>query len=354
MARGSKQWWRVSKILMNKACRKSSLPALRENQSWIKEPSDKAELLREHFILSWNDPSLVDNVYSVLPSSDFMADTLIPLRQRKLSKFLKEVDISSATSPDSLSSRVFKELRCVLMVPLLILCRSILQFRSRPTIWKKHWVFPLFKKKNPHDKRNYRGLHLTSQLSKIIERFFAGMFMPAIMSRNRFGSNQFAYQDGVGARDAVLYLLTSWISLLSQGFRIGVYCSDVSGAFDKVNSQRLIARLRACGIHPRLVDVMIDWLHGRSGQVIVEGCESNAFCLQNMVFQGTTWGPRFWNIFFREALSVLRNMGYTEVGFADDLNVFRSLARSVSNSGPRARPTNYSKERINRGELPMT
>ena len=42
-------------------------------------------------------------------------------------------------------------------------------------------------------------------------------------------------------------------------------------------------------------------------------------------------GPRLWNIFCRDALVILRTLGYIEVGFADDLNVFKPFLRDISN-----------------------
>ena len=60
---------------------------------------------------------------------------------------------------------------------------------------------------------------------------------------SRVGRNQFAYRGQRGSRDAIAYLTLKWLDLLRLGNKIAVYLSDVSGAFDKVDSDRLIKKL---------------------------------------------------------------------------------------------------------------
>ena len=96
--------------------------------------------------------------------------------------------------------------------------------------------------KSVYDQRNYRGIHLTSQISKVAERVIAALFVPQLICSGAVGRNQFAYMPERGARDAFAQLVLFWISLFGRKRKIAVYCSDVSGAFDKVNSRRLLQK----------------------------------------------------------------------------------------------------------------
>ena len=116
-----------------------------------------------------------------------------------------------------------------------------------PDLWKYHWVHPLHKKKTKSDVKNYRGLHLTSQLSKVIERVIGRTFLPYLERIGAAGPCQFAYRKNRGLQDALAFLLMSWISSLSKGNLIGLYCSDVSGAFDRVAADRLLQKLKKVG-----------------------------------------------------------------------------------------------------------
>jgi len=146
-----------------------------------------------------------------------------------------------------------------------------------------------------------------------------------------FGPRQFAYTAGRGARDALALLALTWVSALSRGCKVAVYCSDVSGAFDRVCLQKLVVKLRKKGLHPDLVAVLASWLRQRFAFVVVGGTFSKEMSLMNMVFQGTVTGPTLWNLFFEDARHAINEWFFTEVVFADDLNAYRIVAGSTPN-----------------------
>ena len=190
---------------------------------------------------------------------------------------------------------------------------------------------PLFKKHAVFNPGNYRGIHLTTQLSKVVERLVKALYVPYIYQIEGYGPNQYAYTHGRGARDVLAKLVLVWIDALSRGRKIVVYCSDVSGAFDRVEANRLIAKLRSKRLHPDIIATLTSWLQQRTAHVLVGGCESDAMPLKNMVFQGTVLGPILWNIFFEDARTAVNEKFFTETVFADDLNAYRIYAGRVEN-----------------------
>jgi hypothetical protein len=164
-----------------------------------------------------------------------------------------------------------------------------------------------------------------------MERLLQVMFMPFLILNATFGPNQFAYTLERGARDALAHMALEWIAALAKGRKIGVYCSDVSGAFDRVKVERLAAKLKAKGLHPTIVDAMVSWLRKRTAHVVVGGEKSEGFNLIDMVFQGTVWGPTLWNIFYEDARHAINDIFFKEVVYADDLNAYRVFASTFSN-----------------------
>ena len=119
------------------------------------------------------------------------------------------------------------------------------------------------------------------------------------MSSLAFGPHQFAYTTGRGARDALALLVLTWVSAVAAGRKVAVYCSDVSGAFDRVQFHRMVAKLRTKGLHPDIIAVLVSWLTQRLAEVVVGGSTSDKMTLINMVYQGTVTGPILWDLFFR-------------------------------------------------------
>ena len=91
-----------------------------------------------------------------------------------------------------------------------------------PEPWMLHWIVPLYKRKSVYDAGNYRGVHLTAQISKAMERQLRMLFMPFVLRNDAFGPNQFAYVPERGARDALAYMVLEWITALAKGRKASV------------------------------------------------------------------------------------------------------------------------------------
>ena len=244
-------------------------------------------------------------------------------------KLLKE---ASSTGPDMLPACILKACWRELANPIARLVRLLLRTGTWPLCWRHHWIYPLHKKRAKWDPGNYRGIHLTPQLSKVVERVLAKFFQPRLEARLSYRPRQFAYTSGRGYKDALAHNVLSWILAISRGGRVGLYCSDVSGAFDRVSSARLISKLRCAGVPSAVLPIMASWLDKRTSTVIVDGAQSTSRCLQNSVYQGTVWGPPLWNIFFEDSRHPINAQGFIETVFADDCNAFRGFDGSMDDA----------------------
>ena len=329
----SKKFWKLCDIMAMKTVGVSSIPPLRSSSSaWVVLPEKKAELFSATFASKSALPVHRENEFSGLVT---VADSpamsgFLPIRLRHVSKILKGLDASSGTGPDALPTRILKGCASALALPIALLIRSALNAGVWPDAWKAHWIFPLHKKKSKAEAKNYRGIHLTPQLSKVAERCLAVHLQPFLENSIAFGPNQFAYMKGRGAKDALALNVVRWITWLGEGCRIGLYCSDVSGAFDRVPSQRLMAKLRSKGVHKLLLDVLDSWLRDRSAVVVVDGALSAPAPLRNSVYQGTVLGPPLWNCYYEDARRAILQHGFLETIFADDLNAYKRFSSQMS------------------------
>ena len=195
-----------------------------------------------------------------------------------------------------------------------------------------HWIVPIFKRGTVFRAGKYRGVHLTAQISKVVERLVKTLLDPYLERTLAYGVNQFAYRQERGARDALALLVIEWIIALNGRGKVAVYCSDVAGAFDRVKATLLVKKLLQKGVHAQLVKLIESWLRQRRAQVIVGGEASDVFTLQNMIYQGTVLGPPLWNSFFEDARLAIKKAGFTETEFADDLQAYRRYENKVRNS----------------------
>jgi hypothetical protein len=120
--------------------------------------------------------------------------------------------------------------------------------------------------------------------------------------------------------------------LFEQRKAVLLYCSDVSGAFDRVSSDRLVRKLFISGMHPKLFKLLCHWLHGRKSCVNVRGKQSGWNTLSNQVYQGTVLGPTLWNIFFADIGTAVNRCGFVHTTFADDMNAWAAIEPNIEPS----------------------
>ena len=309
------------------ALRESIPPLRRDNASWAKSSGEKAELFAEVFANKSTLDDAEENEFSEICASDSvnMGYGFLPVRRRYARSVLKDLKENSGTGPDLLVAKILRRCRSVLELPVTLLARSMLSSGIWPQRWRLHWVQPLYKKKSRADVGNYRGIHLTPQLSKVLERVVGKTFLPWINRNNKFGDHQYAYGKGRSHRDALAVNVNSWLLKLEDKEIVALYCSDVSGAFDRVSRERLLRKLAVSGLHSKIVAFLDSWLADRVSVVIVGGESSIPRVLANSVFQGTVLGPPLWNLFYLDAFSAVRKLDFVDVVFADDFNYWKGF-----------------------------
>ena len=107
--------------------------------------------------------------------------------------------MKKATGHDKISAMILKKLCDCLARPFTRVCRRLFEEGCWPTMWKYHLIIPIFKKGAAFEPKNYRGVHLTSILSKVAEKMI-GLHLIPILQRRAFGENQWAFRNGLSAR----------------------------------------------------------------------------------------------------------------------------------------------------------
>ena len=256
------------------------------------------------------------------------------LRVSKVCDLLRKLDETSGTGPDLLPARILKHCASELAIPVTLLARKLLREHCWPQCWRTHWIHGIHKRGPKALGKNYRGVHLTPQLSKVVERAVGSLVLPWLEGTEAYGDHQFAYTKGKGYKDVLLISVASWILLLEQGEAVGVYCSDVSGAFDRVCRDRLRAKLLRLGLHPDALGFLESWLEDRLSQIVLGGASSPAEVLADSVFQGTVLGSPLWNVFYADARRPLDAKNFNATAFADDLNAWKAFSLDKHSETP--------------------
>ena len=188
LKKGSKQWWRLNRQLLNKRAKLSSVPPLRDGTTWVNTSKDKADLFAKTLSAKTAlPPEAVDCPYFGEPDTEL--SEFVVLRSRYTAKLFKELDESKATGPDQIPASILKKIGKEFAIPFTRLCRRLLKEGCWPRVWRLHHICPPYTRDSAFNPGNYRGVHLTTVLSKFVEKMI-GRNLICYLHTGKFESHQ--------------------------------------------------------------------------------------------------------------------------------------------------------------------
>ena len=137
-------------------------------------------MLAESFTGKFVLPDSVANEYSFIESCPNGQRAPKDLTVTETREILADLDEQSGTGPDLLPSKILKVCGDQLAQPVRRLVALILNVGIWPACWRKHWVVAIHKRGAVYLTKNYRGVHMTSQLSKVVERLILNLITPPV------------------------------------------------------------------------------------------------------------------------------------------------------------------------------
>ena len=131
-------------------------------------------------------------------------------------------------------------------------------------------------------------------MSKIVERLFMSRLVDHVKQSPNYNRLQSAYRRGHSTETALLKLLNDVYSAADNGFRTALIQLDLSAAFDTIDINTLLCRLRyAFGITGPALNWIASYTNGRTQSVYVgrHRQRSSDIKLEHGVPQGSVLGP---------------------------------------------------------------
>ena len=123
------------------------------------------------------------------------------------------------------------------------------------------------------------------------KRIIAKMLGCNLETVDAYGDTQWAYKTVRSRQDMIAVLISRRLLALNSEKKIGLYLSDISGAFDRVGVRLLLQRAPRAGLSLIWLRFLSSYLAPRFAVVVVDGAHSEPYVIRDMVFQGTVLGP---------------------------------------------------------------
>ena len=249
--------------------------------------------------------------FSVTKVRDIMQNKTCQLQLRhvnvdKIKKILKNLSSSRSTGMDELDNFSLKLAGDYVAHPIHhIVCLSIIQSKF-PRSWKVSKVLPLHKKGDKLEQKNYRPVTIVSPVSKILEKVVYEQIYNYFTRNNLFHPNLHGFRGNRSTQTALLQMYDRWVRAAhgdghgQPGQLSGVVLLDLSAAFDLVDPNLLLQKLKTYGFEESTLAWMYSYLTDRQQAVWIDHALSSLKSCQVGVPQGSNLGPLLFLVFYND------------------------------------------------------
>jgi hypothetical protein len=186
-----------------------------------------------------------------------------------------------------------------------------------PEQWKVSKIVPIFKKGSKNQIENYRPIANLCAASKVFEKLILKQihYLEKTNKLDLTGKQQHGFKKNKSTA-TVGTLLQSMIARAADENCFVVMASlDLSMAFDMVNIELLVKRLRIMGMPWDVVRLIREWLVGRSYYIQV-GNDSSALFESNVgTIQGSVLGPILYALFVSPLFDLAKITNFADDNF---------------------------------------
>lgn len=246
---------------------------------------------------------------------------LIVFSDQEVFKALSRLPAKFSSGPDRIPPFILKKYASSLCRPLALIFNKSLSCGVFPALWKSSFIFPIFKSGNRSNISNYRGVCIQSAVPKVFDYL--------ISQRLSFACKQFIVeqQHGFVAKRSTTTNLLAYQHDILNAFQsssaVHAVYTDVAKAFDRVQCDFLVAKLKSFGVGDIFLQWLRSYLGGRTQRVKIGDVTSKLIFVSSGVGQGSHIGPILFSIFFNDLPQFIQHSSL--LLFADDVKLYKSI-----------------------------
>ena len=241
-----------------------------------------------------------------------------PATHEEVAAAFKELNITDAAGHDHITTRVVKAMKDELEFLMVHLINKSFEKNKFPTEWKLAKISPLYKKGDKYDAKNYRPVAVLPALSKVMEKVVIGRIKRHMEENKLLTDNQNAYRAKRSVTTAMLQLYDEIVKKQDDGVDSACIFLDCSAAFDTIQHDVLLGKLKLYGVDEEGMKWMKDYLSGRAQYVSIGGTRSDIKKILDGAFQGSIGGPWCFLVMINDITILCKAGSFTVYIYADD------------------------------------
>lgn len=286
--------WDNNNLLINKKRPSSHIEKLQVDNKRYEQPLTISNCLNDFFC---NVPS---TLAAQLPKSHKSATSYLSQKriqfcfaqvsEIEVFLLLESLDTNKSFGIDKIHPLLLKTAALQIYRPLTLIFNLSINKGIFPDSMKLAKVVPIFKQGSRFVCSNYRPISVLSSISKILERCIFNQLMFYFTNNNMISPKQYGFRPGFTTSDFLIDLIEEITSSLDKGLYVVSLFLDLSKAFDTVNHQILLNKLKYYGLQQSEYNWFQSYLNNRKQQVHANGVASDTRFISTGVPQGSILG----------------------------------------------------------------
>ena len=297
-------------------------PLTGPNSEQVSCPKRMAEILSNQYASVWTKPS-DEHVKREHRPLNHPIITDINFTPEDIEQAINELSSNSAAGPDTFPAILLKKCKLPLSTPLYMLWRQSMNNTDINHQQKSANIIPIHKGGSKAIPKNYRPIALTSHLTKIFEKVIRKALVQYLERYHLLNMSQHGFRAGRSCVSQLLAHFDTITKLLEDGHDVDIVYVDFAKAFDKVDINIVMHKVKALGIQGVLADWIHHFLSQRTQQVVVNSHKSPARVVLSGVPQGSVLGPLIFLILIGDIDKDITHAFLSS--FADDTRVGKHI-----------------------------
>lgn len=310
-----KMWSGIHELIYNNTKQIDHTPnQLHINGKTETEPERIANIFNEFFIKVAEMPSTFrPSRQMALYNTNFdLASPTNETTERNIIQLKK----NGANGYDDISTNFIQKFATTITPVITKLMNNHFNEGTYPMSLKVSKIIPIFKSGDKTNPTNFRPIGVQSNFTKIFEQSIKTQFDECLVKHSVIDKNQFGFLPNSSTLSACSQLISNIQHNLDDGLTVICLFIDLKKAFDYINHDLLLYKLRCLGMTNRTYRIFESLIKERMQLVQIAKHSSTKMRVLNGVPQGSILSPSLFNYYINDIFKV--NLHGTMQLYADD------------------------------------